>query len=403
MKVFATVAAAVCLLSSMPAYSGVSYPAEAFQKTPQIGQGFSSGLVRLKENCLSGPPRYIKQNIAEVDFDYHRSHSEETRRLVMESAHGANLVFAKGKQSIKISELHQNNKFQTTLVYRAYYLTKISGEGDQLVPSPLGERLLVSGDWAMIAQNCGEHYVSKITYGGQLHLVVNFRFRNLKAKREVEQKIEASFLGIRKVAVKKHYSEQTAKDANVSITAIQHGGNPQLLEQLLGNVRSLDCSLAKPELCNKSIETLLIYATDVKHGFPSQIADSPIRVSISSYYDSAHGEFAKEPPALWDHANKEALYELASILSKSLSLQTSAQKAWQSGKISKELELDWKFNMSLIDQNVLSIRSAISSCNQRPEECISILEAARNGLADINKTILIAELKFRTKQEERQQ
>lgn len=370
-----------------------SYLSEAFATTPKLGQGLFSKLVQLREPCLTGEPRYIKQSIAEVNLDYHRSHANETRRLVMAAAHGANVLIVKGKQTVKLTELFHDTSLQTTLVYRAKYVTKISGEGGQLALSPLGEKLVSIGDPDMIKQNCGEHFVSKLVYGGELNLFINFRFRTMEAKREIENKIEVSVLGLKKVIKNTHYSESARKETEISIAAMQHGGDPKVLEQILGNHPTHDCELTNPKACDELVGALIEYAIETKQGFPSQLDSNPLRIETKPYFDSPYGVLAEQAPPAWDYVNQESLFELTEKLAEQLSLKKAALQARKQGRVDTDMVVDWEHQLTLVTQNILAIRSGIAACNRTPLGCHDIQQGVFEDLNTIDKGILVPKRK----------
>jgi len=161
-------------------------------------------------------------------------------------------------------------------------------------------------------QLCGDEYVDEIVRGARLFFSIRIDF----ASEEVRQKFSSNFSIAGPLASAEMSMQQAtaqfSRNAKVTISALQVGGDvtkftglfPQTVD---GRASFVSCTLGEFTKCQEVIQAALKYASDLKDGFPAQLADKshPNYLVYHTAPYSAHGVFAPSSPELAELVAKD--------------------------------------------------------------------------------------------------
>lgn len=124
---------------------------------------------------------------------------------------------------------------------------------------------------ATVARDCGDEFVSQITYSAKLFINAKFRFQSAQDKEEFKGNASVSLAGLGEIGGNlSKLSDRLKKSTSVSISARQIGGSPEKLGQIL-HTSVLTCNLADFETkCMPMLENLVNYASKT---FPDSLND----------------------------------------------------------------------------------------------------------------------------------
>lgn len=122
-----------------------------------------------------------------------------------------------------------------------------------------------------VLQDCGDEFVSQITYSAKLFINAKFRFQSAQDKEEFKGNASVSLAGLGELGGQiSKLSDKLKKTTSVSITARQIGGSPEKLGQILHS-SVLTCNLAEFETkCKPMLDNLVTYASNT---FPESLND----------------------------------------------------------------------------------------------------------------------------------
>lgn len=185
-----------------------------------------------------------------------------------------------GGLNASLSASFSANAKNTEYSYNYTYLYTYSSEatfpvvyGDASL-SPSGKAALAAGLDAFM-NTCGDSYVSSLRAGTVLAVDVKVTFQNKEEAESFAESAAAGGYGALGRITSYISSSQLAKNAVMSISAMQLGGTPESLNQILGydsttgGYYATACGVANsPAACQKTIDAILIYANTL----PTQIS-----------------------------------------------------------------------------------------------------------------------------------
>jgi hypothetical protein len=199
-----------------------------------------------------------------------------------------------------------SNSFSVSAIYKAYYnfpVRKLRLTPHKL--SPLGDS--VQANYERWNQTCGDYYVDEQVLGAKLFFSIRIDFATSQQKQQFEAKFGIAGPMYSANATMKTASEQFSKDAKVTISAYQLGGDVSKITGIFGNSRNriqhyTECTLGDFGACSSVLQSALYYAANDRSGFPSQLSsDRTPGPAVLSYVVkpyTAIGIYGKDPPGL---------------------------------------------------------------------------------------------------------
>ena len=266
----------------------------------------------------------------------------------------------------------KSNDFSVSAVYSARYLFPVQKAID-LRRNDIGEK--AKNSFESWNSSCGNSFVDEVRKGAKLFpcaliSLLGSRSRNFKRSFPFQARLPVSTQNLRTLQVP---LEETSKCRSplTSLAAMLSKVTDIFLDAAARGAYT-QCTLGTFESCAKVIEGILAYASDTKHGFPSQIAPdvkpgpAVISYSVAEYPRAIYeGVFPHLAPAvalsrntLSDEFEKNyAEYVLASRLLRG-NLTPHRRSAVQS-------------SFDVIKKNQLLILNASKICYDTPDKCPS--------------------------------
>lgn len=139
---------------------------------------------------------------------------------------------------------------------------------------------------------CGDSYVQRITRGASLYAALKFHFSDRLEKQQFESSFKVKG-GLSVSAVLKEAQKVSQQSVQVSVFAVQVGGNVAELSSALSEVEVATCGMASIDHCLGYLQAIEHYAS---HSFPKQFVDGAGRpltgaaldtVTATTHYESA--------------------------------------------------------------------------------------------------------------------
>lgn len=234
-----------------------------------LGHGYDSHRVAFNSTCVQLAPgatvEYSGTQTATVRLD---------KRLTYDQLKSLLEVEVKGKLKFGTFNTSGGSKFisdaaSTDLSESVIFATNIRGKTaifNDVVLSPLGEKMAKTNEAQAIRNTCGDQYVYGAELGSQLLVNVKFEFANRRVKADFNANIKFNMVDLFSVEGRaKVFSEKFKKHVSITISAVQVGGNVAKLTRIFGNagesgVPVMQCSLKRPEECQKAMEAIIAYA-----------------------------------------------------------------------------------------------------------------------------------------------
>lgn len=345
----------------------------------QLGQGYHRATNSARSHCLVGGRHTIKQASASLQFSKRLTQTQLREALSGSFAGGANLFLVSGKITNTLASLSIKTSLHEKLVYRAQYTV-----GHDVLDaataslSPTGKRFLATNEPELITEGCGDEYVAEVIHGGQIYIVADFTFASAEVKNQIETKITFKSLGFEKTKTFTTLSQDLKEATQVQFTALQVGGDPQKLHELLASLPQTSCRLNQLAKCFATIDGLLNYAL-AADGFVSQLRDSPWQVVSKPYATGGYRQLQPQASPILSQAARDAHDELATALATQKSLLGTAQEHLASDYLSPE---PWEYlarqQLELLAQ-ISQLKEDIARCRRQPATCQLALSSWQNN------------------------
>ena len=248
---------------------------------------------------------------------------------------------------------------------------------------------------------CGDSYVQRITRGASLYAALKFHFSDRLEKQQFESSFKVKG-GLSVSAALKEAQKVSQQSVQVSVFAVQVGGNVAELSSALSEVEVATCGMASIDHCLGYLQAIEHYAS---HSFPKQFVDDAGRpltgaaldtVTATTHYESAPWHTLAIPhlPDLSDkpqatkllqlYLKQFALKEKIGII---LNLPVLARRGDEMAVIQREvLEAD----AVAVSQNIAAIGVAWEACYPTVTSgCAEAMEAAEWAIQEIPPTDLV--------------
>lgn len=170
----------------------------------------------------------------------------------------------------------KDNKYATNIIYLYKYAGKatfkdgVLGEGSDAL-TPIAKEFIAHGNTSEFQSMCGDGFVSQMDAGAVLAVRLTLNFNSHSDQQKLEAELKAD-MGIASIAAAiKNASSKNDVHSDLSLSAIQLGGDPQNLNDIFGkrddkgNYPLLDCGdSTKGDTCNNMINAIIDYAQTMK-------------------------------------------------------------------------------------------------------------------------------------------
>lgn len=233
------------------------------------------------QSCLmamqSCDPISITNPQASIDF------SKQSDLSTLEKSLGVDVSGKYGGDRFSVSaaasfaNASKDNKYSTNIIYLYKYAGTATfkegalGESNAAL-TPTARELISHGDKTEFEEMCGDKFVSQMDAGATLavRLTLSFNSHSDQQKLEAELKGEYGMASI--AAALKMASNKASVYSNLTLSALQQGGDPQKLNAIFGkrdessgNYPLLDCgdSTKSSNACNEMINSVIDYAQTI--------------------------------------------------------------------------------------------------------------------------------------------
>jgi Leucine-rich repeat (LRR) protein len=278
---------AALLMTSSPMIFAATIPvtAELSQQNVTLGQGYDSRNGVFLQPCWTGSIAYAGSQVSHIQLDASLSREDVLKDVTASFEGGVDLLLVSGSVKTTVQSKFQERRYRETLTYSASYRGKTAILKNPVLSQNLAE--LKKSDPLRFRALCGDSFAKEALFGGQLYIFVHFDFLNQEQKDLFKTKVKVRALGFSKTKTITKDTGWSDRSARITIDAVQIGGNPQYLSDVLSSQRR-ECHLADTSGCEKVIDSLLAYAlSQNKKSFPWQMA--------ASSFQSGNSE---QPPAL---------------------------------------------------------------------------------------------------------
>jgi hypothetical protein len=342
-----------------------------------------SACVKGKANNTSGTPN------ATFSFDQSLSEQQASKELG---------VGAGGRARFGVVEASATATFMQNAVSDDYSISGVWLSEYRLPteilenPSPNEIGTSVRGNDERWAQTCGDEFVSEITRGAKLFFSIRVDFSSKEEKRSFSSQFTIAGPLFSAEGNLNSASREFSRNTKVTVAAFQLGGDVSKLTGIFpdtdtGRAGFVQCTLGDFSKCADMISSALKYATDLKEGFPSQIAPGATPGAaaieyITSKYESI-GIYPSNYPFL-DQANAEARSTLADDFEQQFKLKVLADRLITSGLGVAQSAIESQ--QSIITANVGHILDASEVCYNTPLLCFKTV--ANLKIAVVDKGVL---------------
>lgn len=271
------------------------------------------------------------------------------------------------------------SSYSVSSIYKATYFLPVEKLGSVEL-SPIGGS--VKNAPLRWAASCGDRFVSEITRGAKLFVSVRIDFSSQQKKEEFSSKFSISGPLASANADLKKASTSIDKNAKVTISAFQYGGDVTKVTQIFAKsdesrAAYIECGLGSFDKCAALLTAILDYAGNTTTGFPSQLTTTakpgPADLSYSVVSYEAAGIFM-EYRAL-EKSVQSVRENLAEIFEKNFQTLT-VSKRLLSGRLHPSRRGRIEQTRASAQENVDNIRGAATFCYENPNE--DCLERAKN-------------------------
>lgn len=274
----------ICLLASSSCLLASVVP--NIDQPQKIGVGFDINNQAFRNSCLTGDVEYAGAQVAEVNFESSLDEDDLIIQLNTSIKGKVNLFVASASASLKMSRFLRKRDYSLNLIY-SHHLTGKSALIKNIALTAQGQKAIASNDVGYKELLCGQEFVHKINLGASLFIAVRLDFASEEMKEEWKAKVKFKVFGFKKTKTFRGSSGYENASTSVSFHAVQVGGNPEKLDEVLATINKMKCTLAQIEQCYEAIDKLFDYATS-DSGFPAQVSE--LRYDPNAYYPAVSYE-----------------------------------------------------------------------------------------------------------------
>lgn len=248
----------------------------------QLGYGFDSNQLTLKERCLEGGQVFTPKTLAKVDF-YSNQQKKQLRENTFGEIHGGvNLFIISGSVSTSIYHKISADSLSTSNVIHFSYETG---------STTIEQRNQIDG---ISAQDCGDGFIYQVNYGQDIYLNAKLHFKSLEDYKKFVTTIKIRLLFYTKTKKKVKILEEYAQDAVFSVAVSSSGTLPDNLKNLVEQ-KKLTCKGVDIEECIDSYFAISDYLYN-KNGLVQDIDSQSLvirSVNVRGYEESGHYDLTK--------------------------------------------------------------------------------------------------------------
>ncbi|MGO8369093.1 hypothetical protein ACC808_11715 [Rhizobium ruizarguesonis] len=340
------------------------------------------------QSCIKGHEVKVGATSSTLNFDQHLNEAQVASQLGFAAGGRAQYGAVTASAEARFFRSVKSNDYSVSAVWESEYRLPTTRLID---PSLTVIGSAVSGDDIKWRETCGDQYVTEIERGARLFFSIRIEFSSKERREEFETKFAISGPLYSASASLNTASQQFSRDAKVTISALQTGGDVSKLTALFPDTDGakagfVACTLGDFQKCSEVIQAALHYAADTKNGFSSQLTDEALPNSVL-YKTTSYGSAGIFPK--WSSAvNQEVVRSRSTIqaeFERSFNLQGLIGALLLASPPQDKRDLivaEQKKN----DRNIAAIVAVAQTCYDNPIECPSA--ASRLQLENIDSTVL---------------
>lgn len=343
------------------------------------------------QSCIAGNSVPTGTATGTFSFDQSLSESQASQQLGFGAGGRARFGAVEASASAQFMRNAASSAYSLSSVWVSEYKLPTQ-KLNAPKPNEIGRALAQNGDrWV---ETCGDEYVGEITYGARLFFSIRVDFSSTEEKQSFQAQFALSGPLFSANANLQQASQQFSKNAKVTVSALQFGGDVSKVTGLFadgdaGRAGFVQCTLGSFSSCADVISAALKYATSTTTGFPSQIAPgakpgaAPLLYKTIEY--KAAGIYPSKYPFL-DQANQQARERLHGFFEKQFSLSVLTDRIISIGLSPDKLK-DLLVLRQVIDKNIASILNASKTCYESPLQCVGAVQQL--SMAAVNESLLV--------------
>ena len=358
-------------------------------KTPQLGSSYDFDReIFIGGGCVQG--KIVHDGISHATFSFDQTLSKKAVEDQLGFTIGGKARF--GTVNVSTAATFMKNSISSAYSISAVWLSEYHLPSDLLEEvdtSSVGNRLFT--DYGKWTKTCGDAYVGEIIRGAKLFFSIRVDFSSLEAKKSFEAEFNLSGKLYSASATLKTASSKYSRDAKITISALQIGGDVTQLTGVFGDtdtssLRIVKCGLGDFDQCASVIEQALTYATQkmptqlkTGHGVPAPLAYRVIPYSAAGIYPNEN--------RISEDQLKRQRRSLGEEFEKQLRLSVTVERLL-------DLVLDNSFRTKLIgqkqliDENLENISEAAKISFDEPEKTTNALALLKVTPVDTSVFIL---------------
>jgi len=342
--------------------------------------------------CVKGGLSNAGFTNSSFSFQQSMSESEAAEQLGFSAGGRARFGLTQVSASARFARNSASTKYSVSAIWLSDYLLPAQKLSTDVGYSEIGKS--VSSNSERWRETCGEEYVEEVVRGAQLFFSIRVEFSSIERKQEFQTQFNLSGSVASVQASLDKATHDFSQDAKVTISARQVGGDVSKLTDVFGKEEAavagfVQCNLGNFTECAQVIGRALKYASDTKHGFPSQIANGatpgPADLTYRTAKYSAVAIYPNVNPLL-DAANKDARQRLNGIFDDQFSQQVLAEQLGSVLGLSKERLDAIAQQRKVIGSNMALILDAAKVCYDEVDHCYTTVQSLK--LQQIDKSAL---------------
>jgi len=372
--------------------SGADIIAATSSRQAILGSAYNSKKQEFAgQSCIAGNSIPTGTATGTFSFDQNLSESQAAEQLGFGAGGRARFGAVEASASAQFMRNAASSAYSVSSVWVSEYKLPTQ-KLDAPQRNEIGRALVQNDDrWA---ETCGDEYVGEITYGARLFFSIRVDFSSTEEKQSFQAEFSLSGPLFSANANLQQASQQFSKNAKVTVSALQIGGDVSKVTGLFANSDAgragfVQCTLGSFSSCADVVSAALKYATSITTGFPSQIAPeakpgaAPLLYKTIEY--KAAGIYPSKYPLL-DEANEQARERLHGFFEKQFSLSVLTDRIISVG-LSPDKVKDLLVQRQIIDRNIASILSASKTCYESPLQCVGAVQQL--SMAPVNESLLV--------------
>jgi len=226
------------------------------------------------QSCIAGNSVPTGTATGTFSFDQSLSESQASQQLGFGAGGRARFGAVEASASAQFMRNAASSAYSLSSVWVSEYKLPTQ-KLNAPKPNEIGRALAQNDDrWV---ETCGDEYVGEITYGARLFFSIRVDFSSTEEKQSFQAQFALSGPLFSANANLQQASQQFSKNAKVTVSALQFGGDVSKVTGLFadgdaGRAGFVQCTLGSFSSCADVISAALKYATSTTTGFPSQIA-----------------------------------------------------------------------------------------------------------------------------------